>query len=71
MWWYTPFLPALRRHRKVDLCEFKVILLYTASYRQQGPGDKILSFKINHKTLIRKKNCIKITGEKGEQRIFP
>lgn len=50
-------MPALRRHRKVDLCEFKVILFYTASYRQQGPCDKILSFKINHKKLIRKKTA--------------
>jgi hypothetical protein len=31
---YTPSIPALRRQRQVDLCEFKVSLAYRASPRQ-------------------------------------
>lgn len=50
-------MPTLRRQRKMDVGEFKVILFYTASYRQQGSCDKILLFKINHKKLIRKKTA--------------
>ena len=26
-WWCTPLIPALRRQKQVDLCEFKAILV--------------------------------------------
>jgi hypothetical protein len=29
--WCTPLVPALRRQRQVDLCEFKVNLVYRGS----------------------------------------
>jgi hypothetical protein len=32
-WWHTPLIPALRRGRKVDLCEFKTSLVYSSSSR--------------------------------------
>ena len=28
VWWRTPLIPALRRKRQVDLCEFEDILVY-------------------------------------------
>ena len=30
-WWCTPLIPALRRQRQVDLCEFKANLVYKLS----------------------------------------
>jgi hypothetical protein len=32
-WWHTPLIPALRRHRQVDLCELEVSLVYRVSSR--------------------------------------
>jgi hypothetical protein len=32
-WWLTPLIPALGRLKQVDLCEFKVSLVYRASSR--------------------------------------
>jgi hypothetical protein len=29
--WCTPLIPALRRQRQLDLCEFKVSLVYIGS----------------------------------------
>ena len=31
-----PLLPALRRQRQTDLCDFKASLVYIASYRPAG-----------------------------------
>jgi hypothetical protein len=33
MVWCTPLVPALRRQRQADLCEFKANLVYIASSR--------------------------------------
>ncbi|KAL6074355.1 hypothetical protein STEG23_012105, partial [Scotinomys teguina] len=30
-WWYLPLIPALRRQRQMDLCEFEAILVYRMS----------------------------------------
>ena len=35
-WWYTPFIPALKRWRQVDLCEFKASLVYRAIPKHPG-----------------------------------
>ena len=32
-WWYAPLIPALRRQRQGDLCEFKTNLVYRVSAR--------------------------------------
>jgi len=32
-WCHTPLIPALRRQRQVELCEFEASLLYKASSR--------------------------------------
>ena len=32
-WWRTPFIPVLRRKRRVDICEFEANLVYRASSR--------------------------------------
>ena len=32
-WWCTPLIPALRRQRWVDLCEFAASLVYRVSSR--------------------------------------
>ena len=32
-WWHTPLIPGLGRQRQVDLCEFKVSLVYRVSSR--------------------------------------
>ena len=32
-WGRTPLIPALRRQRQEDLCEFKVSLIYIVSFR--------------------------------------
>ena len=37
-WWCTPFIPALKRWRQVDFCEFKVSLVYRASPRKHYHG---------------------------------
>jgi hypothetical protein len=34
--WYMPLIPALRRQRQADLCEFKASLVYIASSRIAG-----------------------------------
>ena len=33
LWWHTPLILALGRQRQVDLCEFKVSLIYKVSSR--------------------------------------
>jgi hypothetical protein len=35
VWWITHLIPALRRQRQVDLCEFKVSLIFKSSFQQQ------------------------------------
>jgi hypothetical protein len=32
-WWYRLLMPALRRQKQVDLCEFKASLVYRESSR--------------------------------------
>ena len=32
-WWCTPVIPALRRQRQGDLCQFKASLVYRVSSR--------------------------------------
>ena len=32
-WWPMPLIPAVRRQRQADLCEFKASLVYRASSR--------------------------------------
>ena len=32
-WWHTPLIPALRRQRQMELCEFKASLVYRARSR--------------------------------------
>ena len=39
---YTPLLPALRRQRKEDLCEFKTSLIYIVSLRPARATNEIL-----------------------------
>ena len=34
-WWHTPLIPALRRQRQVDLCEFKVSPDYRPAYTEK------------------------------------
>jgi hypothetical protein len=29
-WWHVPLIPALRRQRQEDLCEFEASLVYTS-----------------------------------------
>ena len=39
--WHKPLIPALRRQRQTDLCEFKASLVYTRliqSKREKEPG---------------------------------
>lgn len=37
VWWYIPLIPALGRHKKVDLFSFaKANLVYIVSYRPDG-----------------------------------
>jgi len=45
-WWPTPLIPALRKQRKADLCEFEASLVYKVSFRidravtQRNPASK-------------------------------
>jgi len=32
-WWYAPLIPALRRQRQADHCEFEASLVYRMSSR--------------------------------------
>ena len=36
LWWPTALIPAFRRQRQVDLCEFKANLVYIVSSRTAG-----------------------------------
>jgi hypothetical protein len=36
VWWFTPLISALRRQRKLDLCEFKASLVYKEFQERQG-----------------------------------
>lgn len=33
LWWYLILIPAFKRQRQVDLCEFQATLAYIGSYR--------------------------------------
>ena len=33
-WWRTPLIPALRRQKQADLCEFQASLVYRESFRK-------------------------------------
>ena len=53
-WWYRPLIPALRRQRPVDLCEFKANLVYTVSSRtaktvtQRNPVSKNTKSRVSY-----------------------
>jgi hypothetical protein len=40
---YTPLIPAFRRQRQIDLCEFQASLVYIVSSRQSGLCSETLS----------------------------
>ena len=47
LWWCTPLILALKKHRQADLCEFEASLVYTASQSyivrlcgERGVGDR-------------------------------
>ena len=39
-WWYTPLIPALRRWRQADLCEFEASLVYRVRSRTARATEK-------------------------------
>jgi hypothetical protein len=58
MWWHMPLIPALRRQRQVDLCDFETSLVYKSSSRtvrvvtQRNPVSETISTIINNKKLL-------------------
>ena len=52
---YMPFIPALRRQRQVDFCEFEVTLLYNVS--------SMIARTIQRNPVWKKKSKEKKTGE--------
>ena len=64
MWWLTPLIPALRRQRQADLCEFKASLVYRASSRtgskaiQRNPVSKNKKQKQTNKQTKKNESSI-------------
>ena len=64
MWGHTSLIPALRRQRQEDLCEFKACLVYRASSRTaKAVTQRTLSWKNqNEKKTKQKQDKVKIFG---------
>ena len=46
-WWHTPLIPALRKQRQVDLCEFGARVVYNSEFQGR--------FQTYRETLFKKK----------------
>ena len=58
-WWcLMPLIPALRRQRQVDLCEFEASLVYRASSRTDPTGSKSYGGTLSQKTKTKQKKFI-------------
>jgi hypothetical protein len=57
-WWYVPLILALGSHRQMDLCEFKVSLLYRVSSKTAKTTQRNPVWKNKNKML---KDQIQVT----------
>jgi hypothetical protein len=62
-WWHMRLVPALRRQRQVDLCEFEANLIHKV-----GPGQPRLSYR---ETLSQKQSKTKQNKTKTTPPPFP
>ena len=54
-WWHTPLVPALRRQRQENLCEFEASLAYKASSRTARTTQKNPVSKTNKQNKTKQK----------------
>ena len=64
-WWHIPLIPALRRQRHVDLCEFEASLVYRASSRTGSIATEKPCLEKNKKTKKQNKK------KKKERKYWP
>jgi hypothetical protein len=67
----VPLIPAHRRQRQVDLCEFKANLVYRASFRTARATQRNPVWETNKQTNHQKQKKRKKKKRKGKESGYP
>ena len=67
-WWHTPLIPALRRKRQADLCEFEASLVYRVSSRTGSKATEKPCLKKQNTKQNKQRNPHKVLQNKIKQK---